>query len=121
MGSSYREEVNKYKNAKNAPFEDSGMPHVKKKGKKHKKSSHKHEYIPAIYHRVHVKSVTGERVSYDCYGFHCKHCGRVQDMHYIWGFCNGDRVDRFRKEYPDYVEINLPDEWDWFKNSCVPI
>lgn len=120
MGSSYREEINKYKLNKNIPIEDSGMPHIKKKTKKHKKSSHKHEYIPAVYHNVYIKSIIYEKKIYDCYGFHCKYCGRVLDLYFTWDSL-GNKIEDFKAEHPDYIDVTLPDNWDFFKDKSIPM
>ncbi len=120
MGSSYREEVNEYKMKKNSPCEDRGMPHVKKKHKKNKKSNHKHKYIPAIYHMSYVGINSNEKHIHTTCGSHCAYCGRVSDMYFMWSR-EEERVQRFKEEYPNYVEVTLPEGWDYFKDKFVPI
>lgn len=117
MGISYRETSNEYKNKKKKlidGYEES--PHKKKKKKKqNKRSKHKHEYVPAIYIRTYEN---GD--SYNFYGSHCKTCGRVKDMFCYWGAANEERLSKFKKENPEYVEIILPKDWDYFKNKNIP-
>ena len=120
MGSSYKEEVNKYKLEKNSPFDDCGMPHMKKKKKTNKRSKHKHEYIPAVYHHSYTGFNSDKKKEYTMCGSHCKHCGRIKDITFMW-FNSEDRIERFKKEYPDYVEIHLPENWDCFRDKNVPV
>ena len=123
MGSSYREEINKYKHKKRcASLDDAGVvPHKKKKHKQHKKSSHKHKYIPAIYYNSYSGfNSNGKKQEYITCGSHCKICGRVSDMSFIW-FNTEDRIEKFKKEHPDYIEMHLPENWDYFRDKYVPI
>ena len=118
--SSYNEENAKYKYNKAIPLDDLPIMGKTKKKKQHKKSNHKHKYIPAIYHRVHINAITNEKELYDCYGFHCKYCGRLENMWYIWSH-NPEKIEEFKEKYPNYVEVTLPDTWCWFKNNYIPI
>lgn len=113
-GESWKALSAQYKDKKHMPIDDTPMPHKKKKKKKNKRSNHKHKYIPAIYYTSGKDGTT--------YGFHCKHCGRVKDMSYAgYWVCKNERLELFKQEHPDYVEIILPENWSWWKDKNVPI
>lgn len=110
-----------YKNTKRAPIEDAPIPYVKKKKKENKRSKHKHIYIPAIYHNSYSGfNSNGKKTEYITCGSHCKICGRVKNMRFMW-FNSEDRIEQFKLDYPDYVEVYLPEEWDYFKNKSIPL
>lgn len=115
MGSSYKEEVNKYKFEKRQLAEDKPITAKKKNKKKVKRANHKHEYVPGIYYSSYV-NFQGKVVPTINYGFHCKHCGRIDNLYYLW---DKTRVEDFKKQHPDYVEIQMPENWDYWKNKTV--
>lgn len=118
----YKEASEAYKNEKKKPIlneDDYISSKKKKKKKKNKKSKHKHEYIPAIYN-MSYKTNLGNIKYHQTFGFHCSKCGRVEDMYFMWSIPN-ERFDRFKKEYPNCIEITLPENWDYFKDKYVPI
>lgn len=117
MASSYKEESVKYKNEKQKLAADVPMPYRKKKVKKNKKANHKHEYVPGIYYSSYI-NFQGKVVPTINYGFHCKHCGRIDNLYYLWG---STRLDEFKNKYPDYVEVQMPQNWDYWKNKNVPL
>lgn len=90
----------------------------KKKKKKNNRSKHKHCYIPAVYN-MSYKTNTGKVQNHQGFGFHCKKCGRVKNMSFLWTSYS-ERFERFKKEYPDYIEITLPENWDYFKDKVIP-
>ena len=110
-----------YKNAKRAPFEDAGMPHVKKKKKTKKWKRHKHEYVPAIYHYTYISDFGDKKKhNFTTYGSHCKYCGRIMDM--SSGFwTTEEKIKQFKEEYPEYQEITLSDSWSYFKDNLIPV
>lgn len=123
MGCSYREVSEKYKNDKKKLIDGyEKTPHKKnKKKKKNKRSKHKHEYIPAIYYNSYSGfNSNGKKTKYITCGSHCKYCGRVKDMTFMW-FNSEDRIKKFQIENPNYIEIILPENWDYFKDKCIPI
>lgn len=123
MGLSYKESSEEYKNKKKEPLMNDGEYHhkKKKKNKKNQKSKHKHIYIPAIYHNSYSGfNSHGKKTDYITCGSHCKICGRVKDMTFMW-FSPEDRIKKFKIENPNYIEITLPENWDYFKNKNVPI
>ena len=111
----------------NVEYRDSKQPHIekepkhkKKVKKKNKRSKHKHEYIPAVYHLSYVNFNDNKKNEHITCGSHCKHCGRVKNMHFIWSH-EEERIQKFKKEYPNYVELTLPEGWDWFRNKNIPL
>lgn len=122
MGTSYREASEKYKQKKKSTLTDGydDAPHKKVKKKiKNRRSNHKHEYIPAIYNVIY-KQIDGTEVSRQMCGRHCKICGRVEDIYFLW--VNSDEgLKRFKQQYPEWVEITLPKEWDCFKDKNIPV
>ena len=119
--SSWKGRGEAYKNAKRAPIINEEEKHPKKKKKKkNKRSEHKHEYIPAIYYYHYISPHSGKKsVRVQC-GTHCRKCGRIKGM--LFMFVNmEDRIERFKKENPNYVEITLPDSWDYFKDKYIPV
>ena len=117
MVSTYKEECVKHKNEKQQLAADVPMPHIKKKVKKNKKANHKHEYIPGIYISCYTDYTGTVKDTYN-YGFHCEHCGRIQNLYFMWG---SDKVTKFKEEHPDCVQIKMPDNWDYWKNMYVPL
>lgn len=119
--SSWRGRGETYKNSKREPIVDDNTqaPFSKKKKKKNKKVDHKHEYIPGIYN-MSYKTNTGEVKRHQTCGYHCKICGRVRDMRYLW-FNTEEKIAQFKKEHPNYVEITPPQGWDYFKDKNVPV
>ena len=110
-------------------YKDSKQPHIeeeekyrkKKQKKKTKRSKHKHEYVPGIYYNSYSGfNSNGKKTEYITCGSHCKHCGRVQNMMFMW-FDAEEKAKRFKEQNLDYVEIHLPDEWNYFKDKCIPI
>ena len=92
---------------------------LKKKKKEKKWDKHKHEYIPAIYYQNWI-GLNGEpHLAIKC-GSHCKICGRVNGMMYMYSN-REDRIERFKEENPNFIEVTLPDSWSYFKDSCVPL
>lgn len=91
----------------------------KKKKKKNKRSNHKHEYIPAIYH-LSYKRIDGGVTEHQTCGRHCKICGRVENMYFLW-FNTDEKLKKFKEENPDCLELILPEDWDYFKNKYLPI
>lgn len=101
MGLSYNEETAKYKYNKAIPLDDLPIIGKVKKRKQHKKSDHKHEYIPAIiYDTQHTFGAVN-------YGFICKHCGRIDNLYFGWGHYL-DKIKQFEEEHPDFIEVELP-------------
>lgn len=120
-GESWKKMGVDYKDSKQPNIEEPRVKHVKKKQKKNKRSKHKHQYIPAVYHNSYSGfNSNGKKTEYVTCGSHCKECGRVKSMAFMW-VNTEERVERFKKEFPDYVEIKLPDEWDYFKDKVVPV
>lgn len=123
MGCSYRGASEKYKNDKKKLIDGyEKIPHKKsKKKKKNKRSKHKHEYIPAVYYNSYSGfNSNGKKTEYITCGSHCKHCGRVKNMTFMW-FNSEDRIKKFKIENPDYIEITLPENWDYFKDKHIPV
>lgn len=114
---SYKEETIKYKNKKqdHTFLEEEENFYKKKKKKKNKRADHKHEYIPVIVH-----DDTWCRFTIFDYGFVCKYCGRIKNICFNWGH-NLDKFNQFKKEHPDFIEIELPENWDWIKDKYLPI
>ena len=112
--SSYNEENAKYKYNKAIPLDDLPIIGKSKKKKQHKKSDHKHEYIPVIVYDKYSKFAAVD------YGFACKHCGRIDDMHFGWGRYL-DKLKLFEEEHPDFIEVELPQDWNWLRDKCLPI
>lgn len=104
----------KFKYDKAAPLEDLPINGKLKKKKQHKKSDHKHEYVPVIIYDTQNKFAAVD------YGFICKHCGRIDDLHFGWGQYL-DKIKQFEAEHPDFIEIELPHNWNWFKDKYLPI
>lgn len=120
-GESWKKMGVDYKDSKQPDIEEPRTKYVKKKKKKNKRSKHKHEYIPAIYHNSYSGfNSNGKKTEYTTCGAHCKHCGRVKDMRFLW-VQEEQMIERFRKEYPDCKEIYLPDGWDYFKDKIIPL
>lgn len=120
-GKSWKKMSVDYKDSKQPDIEEPETKYVKKKKKHNKRSKHKHSYIPAVYYNSYSGfSSNGKKTEYITCGSHCKKCGRVKDMIFMWSNTQ-DRVEKFKKEYPEYVEVHLPDEWDYFKDKCVPV
>ena len=122
MGSSYREASEKYKDDKKKlidGYNDALYKKIKKNKKKNKRSKHKHKYIPAIYN-MSYKRIDGKLEHHQTCGQHCKICGRVKDMYYLW-FNTDDRLNKFKKQNPDWIELTLPDGWDYFKDKNIPV
>lgn len=109
-----------YKDSKQPHIEEEGKYKKKKQKKKNKRSKHKHEYIPAIYHLSYIGALSNEKHEHITCGSHCKHCGRVSDMKFMWSR-EAERVEQFKEQYPNYVEIVLPEGWDYFKDKNIPI
>lgn len=116
MPTDYKEELAKYKYDKAAPIDDLPIIGKRKKKKQHKKSDHKHEYIAAIFYAKNSKSIIGSPVN--C-GFVCKHCGRVEEVHFLWHRYL-ETIKQFELDHPDFIEIYLPENWNWFTNKYVP-
>lgn len=108
---SYKGSNIEYRDARHTPIEDMPMPHIKKKQKKNVRSKHKHIYIPAIYKN-------NSDIVY-C-GSHCKICGRINSFIYTYSKIP-ERLEKFKKEYPDYTVVYLPDNWDYFKDKIIPV
>lgn len=118
MGISYREASEKYKNDKKKlidGYNDVPYKKIKKDKKKNKRSKHKHEYIPAIYN-ISYKRIDGKLIRYQTCGRHCKICGRVENQYYA-----DDRLNKFKEQNPNWIELTLPDEWDYFKDKNIPV
>lgn len=114
MGLTYHEASEKYKNdKKNLVDGYKETPYKKKKVKKNKRSDHKHEYIPAVYRL--------EGRPYQTCGYHCKKCGRIEDLFFYFWFHNEEQIENFKKENPGWVEIILPSDWNYFKNKNIPV
>lgn len=110
-------------------YKDSKQPHIeeeekykkKKQKKKNKRSKHKHEYIPGIYYSSYSGfNSNGKKQNYVMCGSHCKICGRVNNISFMW-FNTADKVEHFKEEYPNYVEIVLPEGWNYFKDKNIPV
>lgn len=114
--SSYKEANKEYKYSKAIPLNDLPIPYKKKKKKHHKKSDHKHEYIAAIFYAKNSKSIIGSPVN--C-GFVCKHCGRIEEVHFLWNRYL-ETIKQFELDHPDFIEIYLPENWNWFTNKYIP-
>ena len=121
MGSSWKESSEEYKNNKKKIIDGyEKTPHKKiKKKKKTKRSNHKHEYIPAIYNVIY-KQIDGTEVPRQMCGQHCKICGRVENMYFLW-YNTEDMLKKFKKNNPEWIELTLPREWDYFKDKNIPI
>ena len=121
MGTSYKEDSEKYKVKKKMPIidEDAEKYPKRKKKKKNKRANHKHNYIPAVYN-MSYRTNLGNVKCHQTFGFHCDKCGRVENMYFMWSH-HSERFERFKKEYPDYVEITLPEGWDYFRDKVIPI
>ena len=119
MVSTYREEVNEYKNKKRQCIEDAPMPHRKKKKKPHKKADHKHVYVPAIFHD-YFTDYRGERKPVINTGSYCEKCGRINEFRYYWSNTERD-VAKFKEEHPDYRELILKEDWDLWKDKTIPL
>lgn len=113
MGRSYSEEKAKFKYDKAIPLDDLPIIGKKKKTRQHKKSDHKHNYVPVICYDPYGKFT---KVTY---GFVCDICGRVDDMHFCWGYYL-DKIKEFEEKYPDFKEITLPEDWNWITDKYVP-
>ena len=109
-----------YKDSKQPDIEEPRMRHIKKKKKKNKRSKHKHEYIPGVYHLSYNGINSNKKHEHITCGHHCKHCGRVENMRFLWAQ-EEMLIRKFKDEHPDYVEIYLPDNWDYFKDKNIPI
>lgn len=103
-----------FKYDKAIPLDDLPIIGKRKKKKQHKKSDHKHEYVPVIIYDTQNKFAAVD------YGFVCKHCGRIDDLHFGWGQYL-DKIKQFEEEHPDFIEIELPHNWSWFKDKYLPI
>ncbi len=120
--SSYREASEEYKKKKqdHTFLGEKEISHKKKKKKKkNKRANHKHEYVSAIYN-MSYKRVDGKVEKHQTCGAHCKICGRVQDMYFLW-FNTDDKLEKFKKENPNYIELVLPEDWDYFKDKYLPV
>ena len=106
--------IEKLNEGKLSPMAKKPAKSLKKKKKQHKKSDHKHEYIPVIIYDKQNKFAAVD------YGFVCKHCGRIDDLHFGWGQYL-DKIKQFEEEHPDFIEIELPHNWHWFKDKYLPI
>ena len=109
MVSSYREYSEKYKNDKKKlidGYEEVPYKKSKKNRKKNKRSNHKHEYIPALYYKKNEVF----------YGSHCKICGRIQNFCFFF-YDVENKIKRFKKQYPNYVEVELPEDWNYFSKN----
>ena len=112
-----------YKNAKKEPIlneDDYISSKKKKKKKKAKRSEHKHEYIPGVYHLSYTNFNNDKKIEHITCGSHCKYCGRVKNMHFLWSH-EEKRIKEFKEEYPNYIELTLPEGWDYFKNKNIPL
>lgn len=115
-GESWKKMGVDYKDSKQPNIEDEEWTSwVKKKPKtRPKKSDHKHEYVPGLF--TFNKNDRQNLMT----GFYCKICGRVQDMHIMWG-AQDIMVYDFIAEHPDAEKITLSDEWDFFKDKNIPV
>ena len=119
-GESWKKMGVNYKDSKQPNIEEPRERHSKKKIKKHKKSKHKHEYVPGVYHLSYIGINSNIKHEHITCGSHCKYCGRVNDMKFIWSH-EEEYIEQFKKQYPDYIEIILPQGWDCFKDKNIPI
>lgn len=109
-----------YKDSKQPDIEEPREKHLKKKQKKNNRSKHKHKYIPAIYHLTYFNLNSDKKQKHVTCGSHCQICGRVKNMRFIWTQ-EQEQIEKFKKEHPNYVEIKLPDGWDYFKDKNIPV
>ena len=122
MSISWSEASNLYKKNKRERIDGYEETSYKKKKHPHKtkRSKHKHEYIPAIYYLSFTNFNSNVKHEHVACGRHCKYCGRVEDMHFVW--LGGDTYfKKFKEKYPEYIEVTLPDEWDFFKHKNIPV
>lgn len=119
---SYKGSNIEYRDKRHAPdLEGERNRHPKKKKKKKdKRANHKHEYVPAIY-KHHYIDFKGKPRETEAYGDHCKICGRVRNYRYGSYSSTWNSIEHFKEEYPNYVVVELPDNWDCFKDKYIPV
>lgn len=118
-GESWKKMSVNYKDSKQPDIEEPREKYLKKKQKKNNRSKHKHKYVPAVYHLNFNLNGDKKQEHITC-GSHCKYCGRINDMKFIWSH-EEEHIEQFKKQYPDYIEIILPQGWDCFKDKNIPI
>lgn len=114
MSIDYSEQVAKFKYDKAIPLDDIPIIGKKKKKKQHKKSDHKHIYVPAIFYSPNSNFI---RLGY---GFYCNQCGRIQNMWWCWNNYL-DSLKKFEDQHPDLIQIELPQDWNWIFDKYLPI
>lgn len=91
-----------------------------KKKKKVKRSNHKHDYIPAVFSYNYVRK-DGKTCTFLSCGDYCTICGRIRNFCSRYSYYGYDSIEAFKLEYPDYVEIELPEGFNYFKNRYIPV
>ena len=91
-----------------------------KKKKKTKRSNHKHDYIPAVFSYNYVRK-DGRICTFLSCGDYCAICGRIRNFCSQYSYYGHDSIETFKLEYPDYVEIELPEGFNYFKNRYIPV
>ena len=120
MSTSYREASEEYKQKKKSTLTDGydDMPHKKIKKKiKSKRSNHKHHYAPCVFYMTNSDNSLLPQV-----GFICDICGRPKDLLFFFSFSDQEKkVNKFKQEHPDYIEIILPKDFNFWKAKAIPL